>query len=96
VTSIVALESVELIPVVKLEPFRFAAEARPAPPGIYEDMPEDWYRYWLESLTDAGITGLLPIERSSWHVSTSEFTGPVLLGRVLEVLFQNLSKLDFP
>jgi hypothetical protein len=95
VTSIVALESVELIPVVKLEPFRFAAEARPAPPGIYEDMPEDWYRYWLESLTDAGITGLLPIERGSWHVSTSEFIGPVLLGRVLEVLFQNLSEIGF-
>jgi len=41
---------------VKLEPFQFAAEARSAPPDVYEDMPEEWYRYWLEPLADSGIT----------------------------------------
>jgi hypothetical protein len=95
VQSIVVLEGIELIPVLKLEPFRFGAEDRSAPSGIYEDMPEEWCRYWLESLADSGITDLMPIERGSWHVPTSEFTGAVLLGRLLEVIFQNLVKAGF-
>ena len=56
-SSIVVLEDIELIPVLKFEPFRFATEGRSSPSGIYEDMPEEWYRYWLESLADSGITG---------------------------------------
>src|SRR5262244_1029428 len=40
VSGIVALDDIELIPVLKLEPFRFAAEGRSSPPGIYQDMPE--------------------------------------------------------
>src|SRR5262245_41267981 len=55
-------------------------------------MPEEWYCYWLESLADSGITGLMPIYRGSWHVPTSEFTDLALLRRVLEVTFQNLSE----
>ena len=93
--SIVVLEGIELIPVVNLEPFRFAAGDRLAPSGIYEDMPEQWYRYWLHSLADSGIRDLMPIERGSWHVPTSEFSGPIPLGRLLEVIFQNLLKAAF-
>ena len=37
----------------------------------------------------------MPVERGSWHVPTSEFTGSVLLGRVLELIFQNLSETGF-
>jgi hypothetical protein len=95
VSSIVVLEDIELIPVLKFEPFRFAAEGRSSPSGFYEDMREEWYRYWLESLADSGITGLMPIERGSWHVPTSEFADPALLGRVLEVIFQNLLEAEF-
>ena len=47
-SSIVVLEDIELIPVLKFEPFRFAAEGRSSPSGFYEDMREEWYRYWLE------------------------------------------------
>ena len=94
-SSIVVLEGIELIPVLKLEPFLFAAEARSAPSGVYEDMPEEWYRYWVQSLADSGITGLMPVERGSWHVPTNEFTDPVLLGRVLEPIFQNQSEIGF-
>ena len=46
-SSIVVLEGIELIPVLKFEPFRFAAGDRSAPSGIYVDVPEEWYRYWL-------------------------------------------------
>jgi hypothetical protein len=92
VSSIVVLDDIELIPVLKLEPFSFAAEGRSSPPGIYDDMPEEWYRYWLESLADSGITGLMPIYRGSWHVPTREFTDPALLGTVLELIFRYLSE----
>ena len=94
-SGVVVLENVELIPVLKLEPFRFAAGDRLAPSRIYEDVPEEWYRYWLESLANSGITGLMPVERGSWHVPTTEFTGPLMLGRLLEVIFRNLSEAGF-
>ena len=89
--SIVVVADIELIPVLKCEPFLFAAEARSAPSGIFADMPEEWYRYWVRSLADSGITGLLPIYRGSWHVPTREFTDPALLAPVLEVIFRHLS-----
>ena len=94
-SNIVVLDGIELIPVLKFEPFRFAAGNRSAPSGTYKDMPEEWYRYWLESLVDSGITDLMPVERGSWHIPTSEFTGPVLVGRVLELIFQNQSEMGF-
>ena len=93
--SIVVVDDIELISVLKFEPFQFAAAGRSSPPGFYEDMPEDWYRYWLESLADSGITGLMPIARGSWHVPTRCFTDPALLRRVLEVIFQTLSEGGF-
>jgi hypothetical protein len=95
VSSIVVLQDIELIPVLKFEPFRFAAECRSSPSGFYEDMPEEWYRYWLASLAGSGIIGLTPAESGSWHVPTSEFTDPALLGRVLELIFQKLSEAEF-
>jgi hypothetical protein len=95
VSSIVVLQDIELIPVLELEPFRFAAEGRSSPSGVYEDMPEEWYRYWVESLADSGISGLVPVARGSWHVPTSEFTDLARLRRVLEVTFQNLEEAGF-
>jgi hypothetical protein len=96
VSSIVALEDIELIPVLELAPYDFRADDRPMPPGIVQDMPEEWYRYWLGSLADSGITGLMPIYRGSWNVPTSEFTDPTMLGRVLEVTFQKRLEAEFP
>src|SRR5262249_14990161 len=95
VSSIVVLQDIELIPVLKFEPYQFAAEGRPSPSGFYEDMPEEWYRYWVESLADSGISGLMPVERGSWHVPTSEFTDLARLRRVLEVIFRNLEEAGF-
>lgn len=94
-SRIVVLQDIELIPVLKFEPFQFAAEGRLSPPGFYEDMPEEWHRHWVESLADSGISGLTPVERGSWHVPTSEFTDLALLRRVLEVIFQNLQEAGF-
>jgi hypothetical protein len=93
--SIVVLEDIELIPVVQLEPFVFASDDRSLPSGRYQDMPEEWHRYWLESLADSGIAGLMPVQSGSWHVPTSEFTDAALLRRALELIFQNLSEMGF-
>ena len=86
---------IELIPVLELAPFDFAADDRSMPSRPYQEMPEEWYRYWLDSLADSGITGLMPVERGSWHVPTREFTDPALLRRVLDVIFQNLAEAGF-
>jgi hypothetical protein len=95
VSSVVVLQDIELIPVLRLEPSQFAAQGRSSPSGVYEDMPEEWHRYWVESLADARISGLTPVERGSWHVPTSEFTDLARLRRVLEVTFQNLEEAGF-
>jgi hypothetical protein len=95
VSSIVKLEDVELIPVLQCEPFRFAAEDRLPPAGTYKDMPEEWDRYWRESMADSGIKGLTPIEPGSWHVPTSQFTNTALLMRVLEAIFHDLMETGF-
>ena len=93
--SVGVLADIELIPVLKLEPFRFAAKGRPAPSGIFADMPEEWYRYWVQSLADSGIRGLVPIYRGSWHVPTRQFTDRALLATVLELIFRHLSLAGF-
>jgi hypothetical protein len=95
VSSIVVLQDIELIPVLKLEPSQFAAEGRSSPSGFYEDMPEEWHSHWVESLADSGIRGVMPVERGSWHVPTTEFTDLALLRRVLEVIFENLEEAGF-
>jgi hypothetical protein len=74
---------------VELEPTLFGADGRSLPSRTYQEMPEEWYRYWLESLADSRVTGLTPIQRGSWHVPTSAFTDTAVLRRVLEVIFQN-------
>jgi hypothetical protein len=96
VHSVVVLEDIELIPVLELEPTVFAADDRPLPSGTCQDMREEWCRYWLDSLADSGITGLMAVERGSWNVPTSEFTDPTLLGRVLEVIFQKRLEGELP
>ncbi len=94
-SSIVVLEDIELIPVVELEPYVFASKGRSFPSGRFEDIPEEWYRYWLESLANSGIAGLMPVQSGYWHVPTREFTDTALLRRVLELIFQNLWEKGF-
>jgi hypothetical protein len=95
VCRVVVLEDIELIPVLQFEPSAFAADDRPGPSGLVKDIPEEWYRYWLECLAESGITGLVPIQRGSWHVPTREFTDLAPLRKVLEVIFQKLSENGF-
>lgn len=86
--DIVALDDIELIPVVELAPYDFGAEDRVSPSGSYEEMPEQWHRHWLNSLADAGIAGLTPIRAGSWNFATGAFADPAQLRVALEVIFR--------
>jgi hypothetical protein len=79
------LHDVRLIPVVELEPSRFATRERPLPAGSSRG---EWDCYWRASLADSGLVGLPPLRPGSWHVPTTGFTDPALLGKFLEVTLQ--------
>src|SRR5262245_25025389 len=57
VPNIVELVDIEMIPVLQLAPYDFGADGRPVPSRPYDEMPDEWYRYWLGSLADSGVTG---------------------------------------
>jgi hypothetical protein len=80
------LESVELVPVIELEPGKFSARGRPSPSGLDRDLPERWDQYWSDSLADSGIVGVTPLRPASWLVATRQLTNADLLGRILAVV----------
>jgi hypothetical protein len=86
------LEAIELVPVVELEPYRFATQERSLPSGTTgtdKEGLDQWHCYWRDSLADSGVTGLRPIRAGSWHVPTTAFTNTVTLRAVLEVLLRD-------
>ena len=78
------LHGIELVPVVELEPSTFSASTRRSPTGSGREVPEEWNRYWQESLADSGVTGLRPLFPGSWHVPTTEFVDRFVLQRTLD------------
>jgi hypothetical protein len=61
-SNLVVLEGIELIPVVELQPSNFATQTRTSPSRTYWEIPDEWQRYWDDSLADSGIIGLRPIQ----------------------------------
>jgi hypothetical protein len=94
VSNIVDLEDIELIPVLQLDPYDFRAGDRPMPSGSYDDMPGAWHCYWLGSLADSGLTGVVPVQRGSWNVPTSDLADATMLRRVLEVILQKRQEME--
>lgn len=90
--NLTVLEGVQLIPVLELEPYKFSAETRNSPSGQWD--AEEWFRYWSDSLTDSGITGLLPLVRGYWHVPTVNFDDSNNLQRFLEKTFEEWGGID--
>lgn len=81
--AIVVLEDVELVPALELEALRFSTQERAWPAASRHEMPDAWCRYWLDSLADAGVTGLSPIYPGSDHVATTAFINAPVLEAVL-------------
>jgi hypothetical protein len=68
-----------LTPVLELEPAAFATRSHQTPSASAAEDPEGWFRYWSESLADAGIQGLIPWSRGSWFVTIDQLGDPGLL-----------------
>jgi hypothetical protein len=85
----ILIHDVRLVPVVELEPADFSNRQRPLPSGSCREVPEDWNRYWLDSLADSGIVGLAPLRPGSWQVPTRHFTDPAILHRFLAATLQD-------
>ena len=71
--DLIVLESLQLVPVIELEPGRFSTQIRQSPSSMYREAPEEWYQYWSDCLADSGIEGLEPLEKGSWLVRTINF-----------------------
>ena len=76
----------ELVPVVEVRAWAFSD--RELPQGPSRDHREEWARYWVDCLADAGVFGLSPVEPGSMHVATRAFSNPITLGRVLRRLVE--------
>src|SRR5882757_4239507 len=87
----IGLENVELKPVLELEPFRFSTQDRSL---AWRADVEERHRYWLECLSDSGLHGLTPLRIPSWHVPTTEFRDPIVLGRYLAVIIEHWGGMD--
>jgi hypothetical protein len=81
---VIALEHFSLVPVVELSPMRYGNADRPAPARLGVEVPDQWDRYWLDSMADAGITGLTPLRPASWHVSAAQLTDAVTLEAIIK------------
>ena len=84
----ITLADVELVPVLELEPFRFATTEHAQPTGNGREEPEAWSQYWRDCLADSGIRGLEPLRSGSWHASVRSIDGPTLQ-RILAKTFED-------
>jgi hypothetical protein len=80
-STLVILDNVHLVPVVELEPGTFSTRERPLPGRSCRELPDQWNRYWLDSLADSGIVGLAPLRPGSWQVPTRHLTDPAILSK---------------
>jgi hypothetical protein len=90
----VVLSAIELVPVIELEPFRFATQERPLPSCSDKEGLDELHAWWRDSLGDSGIVGLRPLRAASWHVPTAAFTDPDTLRAVLDVLLRDSDGVD--
>jgi hypothetical protein len=86
---ITRLNAIELVPLVELSPLQFATKQRETPNGSSAELPDEWHRYWVDSLGDAGVVGVAPLYPGSWHVATTELSAPETIRRVIEVTFRD-------
>lgn len=85
------IESFRLVSVIEIEPFLYEEPGRKRPTMSLIDDPSAWAHYWLQSLVDSKITGLLPIKKASWLVATSSFTpeNQATLDTLLKIMWRD-------
>lgn len=85
----ILLDTVELVPVVELDPSTFATRDRPPPPANGPDQPAAWTQYWHDSLADGGVVGVEPLRPASWFVTVPQLRSPGTLGKILVGLLRS-------
>jgi len=88
-SNLVVLEHIELVPVLELEPFKFATQSRSSPTRTGPGAPEEWHRYWMDSLADSHLGRLRALRRGGWHVPVAEFEDSMVLRRFLDVVIRD-------
>lgn len=83
----ITLESIDLVPVIELDPFLFSTRDRSPPSGA--GTPEEWNRYWLESLADSGVVGLTPLRVPSWLVPAEQLVDFDVRYRILAAIVRD-------
>ncbi len=84
----IILDAIELVPVVEVQPQRYAAPGRESSAETLQDGPEARSHHWLDSLADAGLAGLAPVRPTSWHVATSALDRPETIRKLLAPIIE--------
>src|SRR5438128_2733639 len=83
-SPLTVLRDIELVPVLELEPWKFATQERNSPNSSRREVPGEWHRYWLDCLADAGIADLEPLQAGSMHVPARQLVNkPAVLEKLL-------------
>lgn len=83
-----------LIPVLELTPGSYSKRERQTPEGSCAQNPTGWFRYWSDSLADAGIHGLTPWTPGSWFVAIDQLRDPAVLQSLIMSAEPDLALVD--
>ena len=79
------LERVRLEPVLELEPSRYHQRERTGPQKSSKEAPDEWERYWRDSLADSGLVGLVNLRKGSWQVPVRTLDCEDVLGTIMRI-----------
>jgi len=87
-------DEIRLIPVLELEPGRYAKTQYPTPQGSGAEDRAGWTAHWKRSLADAGITDLDPFPGTTWMVSLEGISEATLRTIVVVEILEGQAKVD--
>ena len=79
------LERIRLEPVLELEPGRYSTTERKSPEKYGDEAPEEWEKYWRESLSDSGLGHLANLRPGSWQVPVRLLLEEAPLEKIMSV-----------
>jgi hypothetical protein len=79
------LERIRLEPVLELEPGHYSQRERRSPTKSWNEVPDEWERYWRDSLADSGLVGLVNLRRGGWQVPVRTLDCEDVLATIMRV-----------
>ena len=87
------MQSVDLIPLIEFSPFHFARADRAHPQQSGLEAPDEWSRYWFESLGDAGIHELAPFQ-DTWFVRADTVLRPKTIRLLIDITLRDMDVVE--